>query len=209
MSSADGAVFGVMILIYIVFCMAMIAAGITMYVLHSLGIYTIAKKRGIANPFLAWIPVANIWILGSIADQYDEAVKGVKKKSRILLLVLEIAVYVSLAVLCVIAVLFEVVTIVYLASEANYGYDITDGAFAVVAVVLLLFAAVMILEVVLSVFTYIAYYKLFKSCRPDLAVVFLVLSIFVSFAAPICVFVCRKYDAGMLEKETAVEQAGI
>ena len=98
MSSADGAVFGVMILIYIVFCMAMIAAGITMYVLHSLGIYTIAKKRGIATPFLAWIPVANIWILGSIADQYDEAVKGVKKKSRILLLVLEIAVYVSLAV---------------------------------------------------------------------------------------------------------------
>ena len=208
MSSSDGAIFGVMILIYIAFWAVIMAASITMYVLHSLGMYTIAKRRGIANPFLAWIPVANVWILGSIADQYDEAVKGVKKKSRILLLVLDITMYVSLALFFIIAVMFEVVAIVFLASEANYEYDMTGGAVAIV-VFLLFFIAVMILSVVLSVLTYIAYYKLFKSCRPYLAVIFLVLSIFVSFAAPICVFVCRKDDKGMPEKEITVEQAGI
>ena len=43
---------------------------IAVYVFTSLALYTIAKRRGINHPWLSWIPVANVWILGSIADQY-------------------------------------------------------------------------------------------------------------------------------------------
>ena len=39
------------------------------YILSAAGMYAIAKRRGINNAWLAWIPVASGWILGSISDQ--------------------------------------------------------------------------------------------------------------------------------------------
>ncbi|MDA3844976.1 MAG: hypothetical protein PF505_00330, partial [Vallitaleaceae bacterium] len=36
------------------------------YVLCSLALMTMATNRGIENPWLAWIPVGNMWILGQI-----------------------------------------------------------------------------------------------------------------------------------------------
>ncbi len=41
---------------------------IVSYVLFSLGLYTVAKRRMINHPWLSWIPVANIWILGSLSE---------------------------------------------------------------------------------------------------------------------------------------------
>lgn len=214
MSSAYGSVYGIAIVIYLLFWFVMMAAGIAMYVLHSLGMYTIAKRRGISNPFLAWIPVAQLWILGSIADQYDEAEKGVKKKSRVLLLVLEIAMYACLAFFYVIAFIFMIIIIMAGVAEGtyeySYGYDNIAVLMAVFGIAFVLFfGAIMVLAIVLSVFMYIAYYKLFKSCRPDSAVLFLVLSIIIPFCLQICVFICRKDDRGMPVKEEVSVETGI
>ena len=46
------------------------------YVFESLGLYTLAKRRGIPTPGWAWVPIGNLWIMGKLADQYDEMVKG-------------------------------------------------------------------------------------------------------------------------------------
>jgi len=54
----------------------LIALVIVMYVFESLGLYMIAKRRGIAAPGLAWVPVAMYWIVGSIAKDYDLKTKG-------------------------------------------------------------------------------------------------------------------------------------
>jgi len=50
------------------------------YVLTSLGLMTMAKNKGIENPWLAWIPIGNMWILGQIivtvdfgGNKYDNA----------------------------------------------------------------------------------------------------------------------------------------
>ena len=53
-----------------------LACFVVMYVFQSIGLYTIAKRRGIANPGLAWVPVAYSWILGSVSDQYQYVVRG-------------------------------------------------------------------------------------------------------------------------------------
>lgn len=37
--------------------------GIVFYVLSSLGLYSLAKNAGIENPWLAWIPIGNLYIL--------------------------------------------------------------------------------------------------------------------------------------------------
>ena len=39
------------------------------YVLTALALYTVARRRGLKNPWLAWIPVASAWIVGSLSDQ--------------------------------------------------------------------------------------------------------------------------------------------
>ena len=44
---------------------------------------------------------------------------------------------------------------------------------------------------------YIAYYDLFRSCKPNNAVLFLVLSIFVGVTTPFFLFFNRKKDGGM------------
>ena len=46
------------------------------YVLTSLGLYTMAKRRMINHPWLSWVPVANMWILGSLSDQYRYVARG-------------------------------------------------------------------------------------------------------------------------------------
>lgn len=66
--------------------------GLVAYVLMAVGLYTIAKRRGIRNPWLAWIPVANSWLLGCISDQYQYVAKGRNKSRRKMLLILTIIV---------------------------------------------------------------------------------------------------------------------
>jgi hypothetical protein len=44
----------------------------------------------------------------------------------------------------------------------------------------------------------VAQYQLFKSCRPDLALVFLIISILVPFVTPVLIMVCKDRDDGMV-----------
>ena len=59
-------------------------------------------------------------------------------------------------------------------------------------------------------FRYFAYYDYYASCRPDLKVVFLVLSILFPVTLPFFVFACRKHDLGMEERpKTEASIAGL
>jgi hypothetical protein len=49
------------------FLFVLAVLGIIMYVFMALGMYTMAKKLSIENPWMAWIPIANAYILGKIA----------------------------------------------------------------------------------------------------------------------------------------------
>ena len=44
---------------------------IAFYVLKSIGLSALAKNRGIENPWLAWIPVADLYILGLLVGEMD------------------------------------------------------------------------------------------------------------------------------------------
>ena len=57
--------------VYFLFLSVMLAYAVVSYVLGSKGLYAIAARRGISNPWMAWIPVAGNWILGSVSDQYQ------------------------------------------------------------------------------------------------------------------------------------------
>ena len=155
---------------------------IAFYVLQSLGMYTIAQRRGISNPWLAWLPVGNAWILGAIADDYQLKVFGRVKSRRKLLLGMNIG---------VVAVVPLFLCMIPLAMAGEEGL----AAFLVLYVLLLL--ALIVVAVVVAVFTYICLYELFASCDPNNKTLFLLLSIFLGNLSAVFVFICRNKDLGM------------
>ena len=70
------------------------AISLVAYIFQSIGLYSIAKRRGIKAPGLAWVPVGSMWILGSIADQFDYVRTGQVKKKRVALLWLTLVTFI-------------------------------------------------------------------------------------------------------------------
>lgn len=52
------------------------------YILLALGLYKQAKNRALDHPWLAWLPIGNLWILGCLADQYRKLVLGKEKANH-------------------------------------------------------------------------------------------------------------------------------
>jgi vacuolar-type H+-ATPase subunit I/STV1 len=53
-----------------------LAISIISYVFQALSLYSIAKRRGVGSPVLAWIPLANQYLLGCVSDDYQNRVKN-------------------------------------------------------------------------------------------------------------------------------------
>lgn len=189
----------VVVIIWLLFMLLMLAYSVLVYVLQSLGMYTIAKRRGIHHPWLSWLPIGSAWILGSISDQFQYVAKGRIRNRRKVLLGMNIAVYAAV-------VLYYVYWLVCVISLIITGDQAADMALQSMGALLLMIGFVLlmaVLAIVNTVFMYMAYYDLFESCKPSQAVVFLILSIFFSFLLPFFVFACRKKDLGMPPRRTA------
>lgn len=178
----------ILLAIYVLAMLAYSMLGLISYVLHSLSLYTIAKRRGIHNSWLAWLPFGNLWILGSISDQYQYVVKGKIKNRRKVMLWLSIA-----------PVPTFLIWIVLLAAS-RFTYDgFLQGVVLAVGVLVLPAMAIIV-----AVTRYIAYYNLFTSCNRENAVLYLVLGIFFPVTLPFFVFACRKKDLGMPPRKQPV-----
>lgn len=51
-------------------------------ILTALALWRTARWNGIRRPWLALIPVADLWVLGSFSDQYQKQVRKKEKKMR-------------------------------------------------------------------------------------------------------------------------------
>ena len=49
----------------------LILIGIVFYILKSIGLATLAANKGIDSPWLAWIPVADLYIAGAILEEMN------------------------------------------------------------------------------------------------------------------------------------------
>lgn len=175
---------------FILYYLVMIGICAAAYIMQSLSLYSIAKRRGIHHPWLAWVPVGNMWLLGSISDQYQAIAKKHVRNRRKVLLGLEIGLFAGFFVL------FLSGFALGMASEAG-----SAAAAAMlgsnIALIILLFFAIMIVALITAVFTYIALYDLFMSCDPNNAALYLILSILFSVAMPILLLICKNKDLGM------------
>lgn len=171
--------------------------GIATYVLTSLALYTLAQRRGLNRPWLAWIPVVNCWILGSLSDQYRYVVKGEIRSKRKLLLILKIlAAVLGVAMSIVCGVMAVNIFGSFLRGSANPGtiMEMVLGSAAGILGLCLPLAAVAIATAVIR---YMALYDIYCSMDPANCVLFTVLSILFGITEPFFLFFNRNKDLGM------------
>lgn len=191
---------------WLVYYLVVLAVCVGSYVLQGISFYSIASRRGIKHAWLSWVPLGSVWILGCISDQYQYVVKRQVKNKRKIMLGLSIAVMV-LAIL--VLVLFGIMIANAVELEYSYGYREDQLAVGILGNVLGMTVASLVmsgLSIALTILEYIAFYDLYASCDPSDAVVYLILSIFLSFLLPILLFLCRKKDKGMPPKKPAPAQ---
>lgn len=160
---------------------------IAAYILTAMAIYTISRRRGLTNAWLAWIPVANVWLLGSLSDQYQYVVKGQDKTKRKWLLILNIL---KAALVTMIAILAIVAAGSLIAGEPS---EIMGLVVALLGLVLPLCAV----AIALCVIRYMALFDIYRSVDPGNAVLYLVLSILFGPTEPFFLFFNREKDLGM------------
>ena len=170
---------GMVGVILIVLAIALVFS-LVFYIFQSLAMYTIAKRRGIKNPGLAWVPVANYWIMGCISDQYRYVAKREVKNRRSIMLAFMIASFV-------------------ISTGSSMFADPDSGIYGLVAV---LQAGI---GLATSILWLMCLSDLYTSCNPDSSVLFLVLSIILSFTAPFLMFACRNKDLGMPPRRDAAQ----
>ena len=189
----------------VVFAIVVVAAlwALAMYVLESVGLYTIARRRGLKNPWMAWVPVLNDWLLGSISDQYRYVVKGQIRNRRTLLL--------ALVIISTLVGWFG--SGVSVANVSALGQMLEGGAIPYAGMItgtvgtgLLVAAAGLAVRVLLKVFRYLTLYDVYTSCDPNNNVLYLVLGILFQFLTPIFLFVNRNKDGGMPPRKEAAYQ---
>ena len=181
---------------YTVYSLIVSSFGIASYVLRALGLYTIAKRRGINHPWMGWVPVLDLWVLGCISDQYQYVVKGKDKNKRKWLLGLNIAlavVYIVIFVFCGIAAAGVITGV----SGGSIEKQLITGLMGPATGLLFCLIPLVILAIAVTIIRYVAFYDLYTSCSNQNNVLFLVLSIFFKVTEPFFVFFIRNKDEGM------------
>ena len=193
------------------------------FVLGAWGLYTLAKRRGIQKAWLAWIPIADLYVLGSISNQFRKSFpfrKTVFRFALVLLAVLSVASWIAMAVVGLGFFLPAVEETIGLDFWEFYTYtmsgdpdqlmaymeDLTaqlqpdDGALEALLGVSMLMVVVSFvsagLSIAVSVLEYICLYDLFSSCKPNLRVAFLLIALFLG-AKGLMIFLCRNSDEGL------------
>ena len=178
---------------------------IACYVLSSLALYTLASRRGIRKAWLSWIPVLNVWILGSLSDQYRYVVKGQIKSKRKILLAFNLTVFVLGLILTGLLVFIVVQTVMSVlgGNDKPMLLSLITGPVIAAAGIGIPMVCISVASVV---FRYMALYDVYTSMDPSNNALFLVLSIFFGVTEPFFLFFNRNKDNGMPPRKAAQEQ---
>ena len=180
-----GFVFLVLFLLLLYF--AVLGLGIANYVLTSLSLHKIAERRQIKNPWLAWLPYANYWIIGSIADDYDARL-GHNRKWRVIMLSMSLS-FVGAFMVSYIGIFVSLVSIAIQSAE----HEPEPGVLiATILPLYLLLILAMIVAMALQACHTVCLFKIYESTVPEKAVKYFLLSLLVPFASAFCLYKCRE-----------------
>ena len=176
-------------LLYLVFYFVAMVYAAYAYIFVSLGGQRMGRKAGMSNPWMFWIPCANVYALGNLADTQATLCEGKNTTYRKKMLAWTIVVA---CISIVWAIAFSVYVVVAAANgmlDTNgdlvtlEGFD-PDALIGPALFFLLTSFAFLVLYIVYLVIYYKALYRIYKLYAPDGAAGLLILSIFVTVAIP-------------------------
>lgn len=159
------------------------------WIISSLSLHSIARRRGIRKAWLVWIPMGDRWILGSLADQYQHLIQAKITGRRKILLGLSLA---SLGMAVVSGVIGGLTEVLGQSEEQLLIWSLVGMVCSL---------ANMALGITAMVFYHMCNYDLYRSCNPKNATVFLVLGILIPITQPFFYLACRNKDLGMVIPE--------
>lgn len=175
------------------------------YIFGSIGLYTIARSRGLRHAWLAWIPIADSWVLGSVSDQYRYVVRGQIRSSRNVLLILNI-ISVVLGILSTVLFLGGIASFFNGLSYGIYGEAQLLRLFRPGIVVLILMVILAGVSIAYAIFYFIALNDVYVSCDPANSTLYLVFSILFRVTEPFFLFFSRERELGMPPRRTPVNE---
>ncbi len=174
-----------------------------LYVIRSLSLHTITKRRGIQNAWLSWVPVGQEWVIGSLSDQYKYLTQGKNQNRRKILLWLKLGAL-ALGLISTGVGIFGVIGKLELLS----GYGNAQASAELLAPVMggtIMSVLSTVVGIAAYVFRQMSMYDLYKSCDPKNAVVFLVFGILFGVTEPFFLLYLRNKDGGMPPRKQEYE----
>ena len=167
----------ILTIILAVVYLGIISLALVNYILTSIGYYTLAKRRLIRNYGLAWVPVAREWIIGKIADEYDER-NGHERNWSVALLVT------SLLTVAVVIVIYVALMIVgFMGAYSGYGEEFAFKVFMIVYIPVIVLA---LAATAYEACRIICLFKIYESTNPPKALKYIILSVIIPLAHGIC-----------------------
>lgn len=183
MSDQTSLIVGISVLLIYV---ALMGIGIAGYIMTSISFYTIAKRRNINNPFLAWIPIASSWTVGCIANRHDEKMGYSKNWQKVLL---------TLGIIFSVGLIITYTVLIVKILELSMGYIYAEELDW--AGILIAYIALIIISVVGMAWTFchtICVYEVFDLIVPEKSIKYILLYLMVPLAGAICLMKIRKND---------------
>lgn len=173
--------------LFLMFYFIALMCSLSIYVINGISLQRMGKTVGVDKPWLAWIPIANAYALGLIADKCREK-KGKNSKYRFILLGMEIGIVVITIIFSIVMIAFVVSMTMDLLEDQLVSPSVDQimelGGGVMFLLYLLFFFLFSIVSVAYSVFTYICLWHIFDTFVPQNSAMFLVLSILFSVTLP-------------------------
>ncbi len=182
--------------LFTMFTLALIfVPAILIYLGQALGLSRMMRTVGLDKTWTAWVPVVNCYALGAVADHQAARNEGkttvYRKKLLIWALVMYAVSFLLLAALLFTALFGALDAFLYAVFPEAEGANHADMLGLVLALYVIMIPMYAV-EIVYLVYYYISLHKVYKLFSPNSAVGLTVLSIFVSVAVPIVLFVLSR-----------------
>lgn len=186
MDTMNAAIF---LIVWLLIMLVSAALGLAQYIMTSLSLYTIADRRCINNPWLAWLPIGNVWIIGSIADYHDRR-NGINNKWRIALLALYL-VFIGLFLVCYISLIVAVISFGIMSEAEIVGEEIVGEVIGAILPPYLGLIVSVFAAAAMQACQTVCTYKVFETTVPEKALRYFLISVLVPLGSPICLMKCR------------------
>ena len=174
------------------------------YIFTALSLFTIGKRRGIDKPWMAWVPFANSYYFGKVADDHNEKSNGRQTNYAKWMLALQI---IGCAVAIIATIVYIVLVIVKIVNMGGSHIDFENAIFSVIGSSVLYVILIVAALAGVSILQLFAAFQIYRSCDPDRSVMYLMLSIFINITLPIFLFICRNKDLGYMTNTVLIQDS--